>query len=269
MKIDQNVMAVLSAVQCDGHRAVIVQQLDRKLYTQVNEVLVALGGKWTRGAKAHVFAGDAAERIDQAILHGDVTTHKDIGFFPTPPQLAERLVAMADVKAGDLCLEPSAGKGAIVQALLSAGDVQVDAIERDPGMRSELASRAKKARSFAETFRVFDDDDFMAFDDRRYDAIVMNPPFRRVGKGDHLDHAQHAYSILRPGGTVVCVLPSSVRFRMDQRHRLFRAWAESVGAFTDLPAQSFRESGTDVNTCVLVVTKFDGYVVARPSADET
>jgi len=43
MKIDQNVMAVLSAVQCDGHRAVIVQQLDRKLYTQVNEVLVALG----------------------------------------------------------------------------------------------------------------------------------------------------------------------------------------------------------------------------------
>lgn len=251
MKIDQTVMTVLSTVECSGNRAVIVDQLDRKLYAKVNEVLVALGGKWNRSAKAHVFASDAMERIDEAILMGEVTTHADIGFFPTPPALAAELVRMAKVGPGMFCLEPSAGTGNIAKAMRAVGG-SVRVFERDPKMCVALEEAG---------FGGFPCDDFMGvykltFDVGNFDRIVMNPPFCKVGLGDHLDHAQLAYRLLVDGGILVCVLPNGVQFRGDRRHTKFREWVQEIGGqITDLPALSFRASGTDVNTCVLFVQK--------------
>lgn len=253
MNISPEVLVVLSTVECNGNRAVLTGQLDRKLYVKTNDVLVALGGKWDKKAKAHLFDGDAAERIDEAIVLGEVTTHKDIGFFPTPPALAKELVRMAKVGPGMVCLEPSAGTGNIVRALVAAGG-RVIAVERDQKMRQGLV------REFPKVCDVGPQDDFMDLRISniflKVDRIVMNPPFCRVGAGDHLDHAQLAYQLLKPGGVEVCVLPSSVLFREDKKHTAFRAWvAEIGGTLTALPALSFRPSGTDVNTCVLFVEK--------------
>jgi phospholipid N-methyltransferase len=256
MKISPEVQIVLSTVKCVGNQAVIVDQLDRKLYTKVNEVLTALGGKWERKAKAHVFDGDAAERIDQAILMGEVTTHKDIGFFPTPPQLAIELVGMAGVESGHICLEPSAGTGNIVRALIAAGAGKVWAIERDQKMRHHLV------KTFPDVCDVSPIDDFMEMGfggsvfTPEFDRVVMNPPFCKINLNDHLDHARLAYRLLKVGGILVCVLPSSVLFRQDRRHAEFRTWvSEAGGTITDLHPGSFRESGTLVNTCVLFIEK--------------
>lgn len=254
MKISPEVLVVLSTVECNGNRAMLIGQLDRKLYVKTNEVLVALGGKWNRHQKAHLFDGDAAERIDQAIIVGEVTTHKDIGFFPTPPALAEKLVQMARVASGMVCLEPSAGTGNIVRAIVAAGG-RVVAYERDQKMRQGLV------REFPKVCSVGTEDDFM---DLRLsnvflppvDRAVLNPPFCQVGFGNHMDHAQLAYQLLKPGGVEVCVLPNSVLFREDRKHTAFRAWVKEIGGtLTKLPPLSFRESGTDVETCVLYVEK--------------
>jgi len=258
MKISPEVLDVLAMVECNANRAVIVEQLDRKLYTKTNDVLVALGGKWTRGAKAHIFDGPAQERIDQAILVGEVTTAKDLGFYPTPPALADRLVAMADIEPGHVCLEPSAGTGNIVKALFRAGATRVVAFERDLKMRHQLMRITSNP---LHTLDVAPNDDFMEkslsniFLD--VDRVVMNPPFYKVGFGDHLDHARLAYKLLFIRGVMVCVLPSSVLFRRDKRYAEFRAWAlnEIGGTLEALPEGSFRESGTMVNTCVLRVEK--------------
>jgi predicted RNA methylase len=254
MNISPEVLVVLSTVECNGNRAVLTGQLDRKLYVKTNDVLVALGGKWNSKAKAHLFDGDAAERIDQAIVVGEVTTHKDIGFFPTPPALAEELVRMAKVGPGMVCLEPSAGTGNIVRALVAAGG-RVIAVERDLKMRQGLV------REFPKVCDVSPIDDFAemaisAVFSPEVDRVVMNPPFCQVGFSNALGHAQLAYKFLKIGGIEVCVLPSSVLFREDKKHTAFRAWvAEIGGTLTALPALSFRPSGTDVNTCVLFVEK--------------
>lgn len=254
MNISPEVLVVLSTVECNGNRAVLTGQLDRKLYVKTNDVLVALGGKWDKKVKAHLFDGDAAERIDEAIVLGEVTTHKDIGFFPTPPALAAELVRMARVQSGHICIEPSAGTGNIVRALVAAG-AMVFAYERDLKMRQGLV------REFPKVCSVGPEDDFMDLEISNvfmpeFDRAVLNPPFCKVGAGDHLDHAQLAFKLLRIGGIEVCVLPSSVLFREDKKHTAFRAWvAEIGGTLTALPALSFRPSGTDVNTCVLFVEK--------------
>jgi phospholipid N-methyltransferase len=252
MRLDDDVLAALSALDYPApDRAVLTEQLDRETYVRVDKALQALGGKWTRRAKAHVFPGDARSRVDAAITSGKVTTDQDLGHFPTPPPLARQLVRMAGVRRGHRALEPSAGTGNLVAELLAVGAI-VTAIERDPARRQALRDRLFAANVLAL-------DDFMIYRPRHgepeFDRIVMNPPFRRCGEGDHLDHARLAFDLLAPGGRLVCVLPASVTFRRDRRHAEFRAWAESVGELAALPEGSFRASGTDVRTATLAACR--------------
>jgi hypothetical protein len=75
VKIDQDIADVLRAARFEGNRLVLQGQLDRKLYTRVNDVITALGGEWKSGkVKAHVFAGDAraaAITIRDTLAAGD------------------------------------------------------------------------------------------------------------------------------------------------------------------------------------------------------
>jgi hypothetical protein len=92
--------------------------LPRDLYVKTAKILDLLGGKWNRTLAAHVFEGDCVERVDEAVIAGEVTDFKKLyQFYETPPELARRMVAMADVREGHRVLEPSAGKGAILKAL--------------------------------------------------------------------------------------------------------------------------------------------------------
>lgn len=280
MKINPDVMAVLSVLDVNtgpapaGSSTVITMQLDRKLYVKVNEVLEALGGKWSRKAKAHLFEDTAAttrERIDDAIVRGDVETDKDLGFFPTPPALARDIVRTLSVGDGAWVLEPSAGDGRIVHALLDLTPASVLAVELD-------AARAWRCGTMLREWRTspagpamergtwlagdFLDQSFGALTAHvpsgfvGFDAVVMNPPFVRGPLGDHLDHVRHAFGMLRPEGTLVAILPAGVKFRQDRRHREFREWFEQWGGtLRELQPLTFRESGTDVQTVVLRMSR--------------
>ncbi len=268
MQISNEVLAELSAIVVTNNCASIVKQLDRKLYLKVNEALEACGGKWDRKAKAHVFPEDPTELLALVIATGSVVTHKDVGFFPTPTPLAERLVAMAEIKPGMVVLEPSAGEGAIAVEIMKVG-AYVYCVERDPGRRKALSARLGPLVNMKDrdsivnyTIRVEQSNpeglsDFMDYEaEEPFDAVVMNPPFLKVGKGDHIDHVMHAFEMLAPGGVLVSVMPSGINFRTDKRHIRFRMWlAEHGGEVTSLPEGSFAESDTNVNTCVIKVRR--------------
>lgn len=259
MRIMTDVLAVLSALEFPAERhAKITEQLERSMYTRVNKVLEAAGGKWNRREQAHVFDEDAQAVIDALINTGEVTTNRDRGFFPTPAPLARRLVEMAGILPGMRVLEPSAGTGRLVDAILEAKPDHVVAIERDLPMRHALIARARTPAGVG--LWVDDVDDFMDYQPRyggnggikRFDRTVMNPPFCRSGKGDHLDHVVHALDLLAPGGVLVSVLPSSITFRRDRRHTEFRARIDKHrGEVISLPDRSFAESGTSVNAVAL------------------
>lgn len=258
MKLSNDVIPVLSSLEFEGVLARIQGQLDRKLYVSVDKVLQACGGKWNRSKKAHVFDSDARERIEVVLATGEVTTAREVGYFPTPSPLAEDLVELADVQPGHRCLEPSAGDGALVQAMLGAGGL-VTAIERDARRRAKLAEAADVT--------VLACEDFMEYSSRvLFDRVVMNPPFCKVGLGDHLDHVRHAHGMLATDGVLVSVLPASVRFRQDRRHREFREWVESIVTIEDLPEDSFKASGTSVRTCVIRVVAGAASAVERGAA---
>lgn len=255
MNINPEVLGVISQLALEratdqSYHVKITTQLDRKMYGKVNDVLEAIGGKWNRYAKAHVFPIDPTARIDGVIDTGTVDTGPELGWFPTPVDLAQTLVTMAGVKNGDHALEPSAGKGAIVLALQAAG-ARVTACEYDMERQGHLLEHVLKSRDKLVSVR-----DFLDMRRGAFQAVVMNPPFCKVGRGDHLDHVRHAFGMLVPGGTLVSVVPSSVEFRKDRRHADFRAWiAELGGEIGSLPAGSFKESKTGVNTCTVKITR--------------
>lgn len=255
MKIKQDVLGVLSALAISGNgtRVRIVEQLDRKLYTETNKVLEALGGKWSRSDKAHVFPADVGERMEATILAGEIRTSADLGFFATPSTTGAALIRfVGGIDKTHRVLEPSAGEGALVRTILDAGasGPNVVACEIDEARAARLRSE------FSADGVAVIHGDFLAAGGSGNDRVIMNPPFGRKVKaatgGDWMDHVRHAFTFLRSGGVLASIVPGGIEFRRDREHEAFKAWVlDHHGEIQSLPAQSFTSSGTNVNTSMI------------------
>lgn len=245
MKVDTEVMALLSAARTDGNKLYITGgQLDRGLYARLDKTLKAAGGKWNTKAKAHLFADDAAEAIENIILTGEVAVPQDFGFFPTPGPVVARLLEFAQLEKGMSALEPSAGRGAIASALAIAG-LEVDCVELLPDNAKHLGQLP---------FRSVQCADFLGIEPAPiYDRVVMNPPFDK--KRSDIHHVLHALKFLKPRGLLVAIMPTGVIFREDALSRDFRGIVSArSGSIVNLPDSSFKTSGTMVNTCVAIIS---------------
>ena len=235
-RIEPEVLAVLEAGTCEGSRFFLPpRQLDRGLYARTNQVLEALGGKWNTRAKAHLFAEACEERIEAAVDTGSYERPDDLGWFPTPPTLAARVVEMAGVQKGMRVLEPSAGEGAIAAEARKRGAV-VACIEIDPGRVAALMKR------FGDDGRISQGDFLKITPAPLYDRVLLNPPFAR--RAD-IHHVSHALKFLKPGGRLVAIMSAGVAFREDALTREFRGLCNSIEA---LPEGSVRSAGPEVNT---------------------
>lgn len=250
IQISNQVLAALNMAQVDGNALVLRGQLDRKLYVETNKVLEAIGGKWNKKAKAHLFDDPVADVLDPILLTGVYTsTKRDFQQFDTPAHIAALVVDRAMIQPGDTVLEPSAGIGRLAEAVIHAGGV-VDCMEIDP-------KRVKTLRSI-HGIRDVTEGDFLKEippSDQRgaYKRIVMNPPFT---KGQDVDHVRQAYEWLRPGGILVAIMSPGFIFRNDSKYATFRAWGESLNFIVEeLPEGAFKDSGTNVNTVVVTLTK--------------
>lgn len=247
--LDQNVLEVLSGLQVEGQYVRIGFQLDRKMYTRVNEVLETLGGKWHRQGNGHLFPSevDVQERIDEVLTTGSFEIPSSLDYFATPEATARLVVAQAELAAGMEVLEPSAGSGALIVVMLSqVPRLTVHAIEIESTRMMLLRKR------FGSAVHVRHGDFMRMPPPPLVDRVVMNPPFTKVFGADCIDHVIHAAAQLKRDGVLISVLPASVSFRQDTRHRYFRDWYKSYkGRLTDLPAGSFKASGTNVNTVLL------------------
>jgi predicted RNA methylase len=247
LRVDNSVLNVLAAAQFDGPRLVLTGQLDRALYIQTNKVLEAAGGKWDRKAKAHLFPVDASDAMEQIIQTGEVTLirtiQQDFGYFPTPPAVVKRLMALAAVGFETLALEPSAGQGAIAQALIDHG-ATVDCVE--------LLAKNVEALESLKNVNAVQQGDFLAIaPDPAYDCVVMNPPF---AKQADIHHVNHALKFLKPDGLLVSVMSSGVTFRDNKLTQEFRDLIrERDGDIEALPDGSFKASGTDVRTVIVTI----------------
>lgn len=231
--VSPEVREALKRAEINGLR-VTMPQVDRKLYAQVNTVLAALGGTWTSKVRAHVFTDDPTEAL-AAIIAGDdvdvaLPARTAEGFVPTPQHVALDLVRnycdLEDLGDGWRVLEPSAGDGALISAIL---DVQpgctVTAVEPNVDRAAKIPTdpRVTLVTSRFEDFT----DDVIADDGELFDLVVMNPPFAVPGEPNlWAAHVQYAWSLLKPGGQLAAIVPGSIEWRTGRVFDDLRVWLE-------------------------------------------
>ena len=238
MKIAREIIDLLAKCEVEGKTLKITEQLDRKTYGQLNKVLTAIGGKWNAKQRVHLFQEDVSEMIENIINTGEYSCIKKyFQFFPTPIELAKKIIKLAEITPDDICLEPSAGMGNIAQFMPNC-----DVIELHEDNRKTLIDKG---------FNLVHDDFLTFIPEKKYTAIVMNPPF---SKGQDIEHVTKAIEMAER--IVVAITSASVMFRNDKKTEAFRKLvAYYKGTIEELPAESFKESGTQVNTCLIVVRK--------------
>lgn len=244
-QINSDVRQVLEQCTCQGNLISLPNtQLDRKLYMAVNKIFENLGGKWNRKLKKHVFEEDVEEAFTEVVSTGFYEARLDelnkvYNFFETPRELAELMVAKAEIKDSDTVLEPSAGKGAIARVIRDNTQADLECYELHKDNANIL---------FQDGFAVLEIDFLNT--DQRFDVIVANPPF---SKGRDVKHILH---MLKLADTVVAVAGAGIEFR---RGRLYDELTEEIerrgGYIESLPEGSFKESGTMVQACLVVVNR--------------
>ena len=190
-------------------------------------------------------APDLAEGIDamrDALKNGGVAVVVAPQLFPTPPDLARRMVELAEILPGERVLEPSAGTGAILSAL------DLSQFTEDPAhelvaveLNVNLANQLEKNFPIANVTNL----DFLELQPHqigRFNTILMNPPF---AKGADIKHIRHAMQFLLPGGRLVAICANGPR-QNEQLKPLAESWE-------DLPEGTFADQGTNVNTALLVI----------------
>lgn len=169
------------------------------------------------------------------------------GFFPTPPQLIDKLLELADIQEGENVLEPSAGIGSICDKIKSLElNNKIHAIELQHSCYEILEAKGYELLSR----------DFMQYQNGgTFNKIVMNPPFENL---QDIDHIKHAYDLLAPNGRIVCVMANN-KNGSRQKINEFNEWLDNVGGYYEVNEESFNGSDsfrqTGVSTITVVIDK--------------
>jgi protein-L-isoaspartate O-methyltransferase len=221
-------------------------QLARPLYDAVNKALLAAGGKWNRGAQAHVFQRDPRAQLGVAIDTGKIENRQQVTqqFF-TPVRVAERMAGLADLHPEHMVLEPSFGTGRLLEQIVKVRSVRATAVELDPDLVQAAAAAFPGVQII--------EGDFLQWGGGRagFDRILMNPPF---SGGQDVRHILHAYDKLAPGGRLVAICGAGPK----QEARLYQA----AEAWYELEPGTFKQEGTGVGTVVLILNH-DARTTAR------
>ena len=79
------------------------------------------------------------------IARGAESRTPDVGFVPTPMAAVERMIAMADIKAGDIVYDLGCGDGRIVVAAAQRYGVKAVGVDINPERVEESRAKAKAA----------------------------------------------------------------------------------------------------------------------------
>jgi len=176
------------------------------------------------------------EAIKESLRAG-VTVAAVPQLFPTPPDIAARMIEEAEIEPGNTVMEPSAGTGNILTAIMNDNKARaVVAIE----INKQLADRLKSEYELTNVICA----DFLQYERAPWtvDRILMNPPF---GNGADIQHIEHARKFLKPGGRLVAICADGPR----QREKL----GPIAHSWESLPPGSFKDQGTMVNTALIVI----------------
>lgn len=174
-------------------------ETDKLINSEINAIMSLIGG--VNENYGYLFDYDPSEVILNMVLTGVIPDKKSHQFYPSPESVVDIITEYLHVSGveSDACIcEPSCGTGNIINGLINAGYTNIKGFEISPVFASVASSRL--------TGVDVQVTDFLSVTGKKYDVIVMNPPFNEGRWGAHLAHA------LTLSDQVIAVLPSVTNY---------------------------------------------------------
>jgi hypothetical protein len=254
MKLTNDQIEILREGKIEENRFYLQWQLDRRQYTDINKVLLTIWLKWNWWKKAHIVEWMSEEELKDTIddicetweVETLQETIKKFQFYPTPKEVAEYLVELADLKEDDIVLEPSAWLWNIADVIK---EKYVD--EKWEIYNSLIVCELDEAKcEVLQKKYVTHNWDFLNYKpEYKFNKIIANPPF---SKSQDVKHILHMYELLAEWGRIVSIASSSIQWREWKLYDELRSLSPE---FIELPEWSFKESWTMVNTVIVVINK--------------
>jgi phospholipid N-methyltransferase len=234
--VSQTRQALANMVEGDKMAQAIV-----KLFRQAKEVVY----RWQMNrAPVNSAVADAAAEVAKREAENKLRGNKIPGFFPTPPDLIDKLLRDAQIQPGEEVLEPEAGKGDIVDAIRARHpQAKLSLCEINGTLREFLADKGydNVMRDFLTDVKPVP----------QYDCVVMNPPFE---SGQDIEHVLHAYAVLKPGGRLVAIMGEGAFSNSFARNKTFFEFlgfsADELrnrpALYADMPGENGRPSYVSV-----------------------
>jgi len=180
--------------------------------------------------------------------------NEELQFYPTPAAIVGKMLSGINWKDVSSVLEPSAGKGDILEGLARFIDKtrkccridvkkDVDVIELDPNLQFVLRGKG---------YRLIDDDFLRHNARKRYDVILMNPPFFEGEK-----HLLKAIMLQENGGQICCILNAeTIRNPYTNSRKLLLQKLSEYGARVEFVRDAFKRSEhpTDVEIAIITIS---------------
>jgi hypothetical protein len=195
--------------------------------------------------------GDDIRRLEDKVRFSDIP-----GFFPTPVATIARMFKRAAIEDGMSILEPSAGKGDILDYVAAkCPHSSLAWCERNYQLSEIIRMKHPMAASYG---------DFIDMPLGQFDRVLMNPPFERQ---QDIEHVRLAFEHLKPGGRLVAVVSAGTLSRNNRKTTEFRNWIEATGAEVEDLNSAFANSDAFRRTaiaCNLVTISKPAEVMVAP-----
>ncbi|MBK9488788.1 MAG: DUF4942 domain-containing protein [Haliscomenobacter sp.] len=158
-------------------------------------------------------------------------------FFPTPAWLTEEMLSLVNLRSVHSILEPSAGKGDIIEVIRSKMHrPRIYCCEIDPELQMILNGKGVTILN----------DDFLSFTAQGYyfDLVVMNPPFSQGAQ-----HLLHAWNIISEGEILCLLNAETIRNPYSEERQLLTKLIADSGQVLFYPrafADAERQTPVDV-----------------------
>jgi hypothetical protein len=199
-----------------------------------NEMQRALLREFVKFVSGTTVKADKVKELERKLAG-----RKGIGFdfFPTPKNVCVKMVELANINSLSMSvLEPSAGNGNIADAVKEQTGIICDVCE----ISSELSEILKE-----KGYNIVSSD-FLGYSEKKYDRILMNPPFSNRMDAEHIIHA---YDLLNPSGRIVAIVGEGVFFGTDAKAKNFQNWLEERNADVEkLETNTFMDKSLYANT---------------------
>ena len=165
-------------------------------------------------------------------------------FYPTPQNVIDKMLDLAQLYPHHCILEPSAGSGDLASAIAKLGVSKIDCFELHPLLQKALILQG---------FNVLGNDFLKSQPQPIYDRVLANPPFSSNGVNRH---TRQAFKFLKPGGKLI-TLAHHYQLKPSPGDRAFFAWLQHNNARFLNCGQAFAYSDrkTNVPLQIIVIDK--------------